>query len=56
MICVNDPKCEQLCEDASFPCYPFRYKTHHANHPEIVALGPNAGGTFLSRASVARMR
>ena len=34
MICVTDPLCVQMCADAGFPCYDFRYdKLHVGSNP-----------------------
>jgi len=43
MICVEDTGCMDRCAESNFPCYHFRYVTHHANLPDIRKLGPAAG-------------
>lgn len=29
MVCVTDDRCMQLCDEAGFPCYDFRYDSFH---------------------------
>lgn len=29
MVCVTDAKCMDLCRQAGFPCFDFRYDTFH---------------------------
>ena len=52
MICVNDDGCMDRCRAAAFPCYNFKYMTHHAQLPEVVALGASAGARTGSMSSI----